>query len=182
MLKRAVSLLVVVFIKSANLYPQEMMWEEMKLLGENIKIDFSLFPTKNKWQEKECFPIFDTPAKRNYRTVITDGAKMEANFDGKYRIVEFGAGSGVQYFFIIDLNNGNVYEGKISTFGIKYNANSPMIIINPIENMFWEDGDLVPRWSFVEYVKWNGKEFIGLAKINGGLYGEPVSKHERVFE
>jgi hypothetical protein len=171
-LKRAVSLLVIIFIKGANLYPQEMTWEEMKLFSENIKIDFSLFPTKSKWKEKECIPILDTPSKRNYRTIITSGTKMVANFDGKYRIVEFGAGSGVQCFFIIDLNNGNVYEGRTPSCGIKYNANSSMIIINPIENMFWEDGDLIPHWSFVEYIKWNGKEFIGLAIINGGLHGD----------
>jgi hypothetical protein len=168
MLKRVVVSLIIVFIESINLYSQEMVWEEMKLFSENIKIDFSRFPTKNKWKEKECSPILDTPSKRNYRTIINNGAKMEANFDGKYRIVEFGAGSSVQYFFIIDLNNGNVYEGRTSSYGIKYSTNSSMIIINPIENMFWEDGDLVPRWSFVEYLKWNGEEFIGLAIINGG--------------
>jgi hypothetical protein len=171
MLKRAAVLLAVVFAGSANLYSQ-MLWEEMKRLGENIRIDFSLFPTKNTWQEKEYSPVLDTPSKKQYRTIITEGAKMAANFDGKYRIVAFGAGSGVQYFFIIDLNNGNVYEGRTSSCGIKYNANSSMIIINPLENMFWEDGDLVPRWSFVEYVKWTGEEFIGLAIINGGLHGD----------
>jgi hypothetical protein len=172
MWKKGIVSLIIIFIEGANVYSQEMIWEEMKRLSENIKIDFSLFPTKNKWQEKECPPILDTPSKKNYRTLITSGVKMEANFDGKYRIVEFGAGSGVQYFFIIDLNNGNVYEGRTSSCSIKYNTNSSMVIINPIENMAWEDGDLVPRWSFVEYLKWNGEEFIGLAIINGGLYGD----------
>jgi lipopolysaccharide biosynthesis protein len=62
MLKRAAVLLVVVFAGGAHLYPQ-MLWEEMKRLGENIKIDFSLFPTKNAWQEKECSPVLDTPSK-----------------------------------------------------------------------------------------------------------------------
>jgi hypothetical protein len=128
------------------------------------------------------FPGFRYPVKKHYRTIITEGAKREANFDGKYRIVEFGVGSGVQYFFIIDLNNGNVYEGRTSAFGIKYNVNSSMLIINPLENMFWEDGDLVPRWSFVEYVKWNGKEFIVLAIINGGLHGdEPVPNESLIY-
>jgi hypothetical protein len=172
MWKKGIVSLIIIFIEGANIYSQEMLWEEMKRLSENIKLDFSLFPTKNTWQEKECSPILDTPSKKQYRTIITNDAKREANFDGKYRIVEFGAGSGVQYFFIIDLNNGNVYEGRMSSCGIKYNINSAMIIINPIENMIWEDGDLVPRWSFVEYLKWNGEEFMGLAIINGGLRGD----------
>ncbi|MDR1127869.1 MAG: hypothetical protein LBL20_01035 [Treponema sp.] len=163
-------LVVIFLLRGINLHSQEMIWEEMNLLNDNVKIDFSLFPTKHKWEKNKCIPVLDTPSKRNYRTIIAGGAEMEANFDGKYRIVEFGAGSGVQYFFIIDLNNGNVYEGRTSSFGIKYTTNSSMIIINPIENMFWEDGDFVPHWSFIEYIKWNGEGFISLAVINGGLY------------
>jgi hypothetical protein len=172
MFKKFLVLFIIVFIENINLYSQEMVWEEMKLLSENIKIDFSLFSTKNGWERKECIPILDTSSKRNYRTIITNGTKMEPNFDGKYRIVEFGQGSGIQYFFIIDLNNGKVYEGRTSSFGIKYSVNSSLVVINPIENMFWEDGDFVPHWSFIEYIKWNGEEFIGLAIINGGLYGD----------
>jgi hypothetical protein len=171
-LKRIIGLFLIAFIAGINLHPQEMTWEEMKLLSEKIKIDFSLFPTENKWERKECVPILDTPSKINYRTIITGGAEMEPDFDGKYRIVQFGAGSGVQYFFIIDLNTGNVYEGRTSSFGIKYSVDSSMIIINPLSNMSWEDGDFVPHWSFIEYIKWTGEGFIGLAVVNGGLRGD----------
>jgi hypothetical protein len=52
-----------------------------------------------------CIPILDTLNKRNYRTIITNASKQYPNFDEKYRIVEFGYGSGAQMFFIIDLNN-----------------------------------------------------------------------------
>jgi hypothetical protein len=164
--KFTVLLTMIIFVKSINIYPDEMGWQEMKIIAENVKVDFSLFPTANVWEEKRCPPVLDTPHKRNYRTIITDAAKSEPNFDGKYRIVEFGMGSGIQYFFIVDLNTGSVHEGRFSSAGIKYSLNSSLIIINPIENMIWEDGDSVPSYSHAEYVRWNGQGFIGLLIIN----------------
>lgn len=165
MYRKAVVFLIIIFIPVMG-YPDEMKWQEMRLIAENVKVDFSLFPTKNGWEKKNCSPVLDSPHKRNYRTIITNAAKNEPNFDGKYRIVEFGMGSGSQYFFIIDLNTGTVYEGRASSSGIKYSPDSSLIIINPIENMIWEDNDPVPIWSYVEYVKWNGQGFIGLLIIN----------------
>ncbi|MDR0710016.1 MAG: hypothetical protein LBF77_08120 [Spirochaetaceae bacterium] len=164
MLRKTIVVLIVILTKSTNVYPDEMGWQEMILIAENVKVDFSLFPTKNVWEKKICSPVLDSPHKRNYRTIITGATGSEPNFDGKYRIVEFGMGSGIQYFFIVDLNTGNVYEGRYSSFGIKYSLNSSLIIINPVENMFWEDDDPVP--SRPEYVKWNGQEFTGLLIIN----------------
>jgi hypothetical protein len=166
MVRNVIVLLVIIFIPNIKIYPDEMKWQEMKLIAENVKVDFSLFPTANVWEKNNRSPVLDSPNKRNYRTIITNAAKSEPNFDGKYRIVEFGMGSGVQYFFIVDLNTGNVYEGRISSSGIKYSLNSSMIIINPVENMSWEDDDFVPSYSYTEYVRWNGQGFIGLLVMN----------------
>ncbi|MDR2404195.1 MAG: hypothetical protein LBD78_09215 [Spirochaetaceae bacterium] len=166
MLRKIIVLLIVIFTGNTTICPDAMGWQEMKLIAEHVKVDFSLFPTTNVWEKKICSPVLDSPNKRNYRTIITNASKNEPNFDGKYRIVEFGMGSGIQYFFIIDLNTGNVYEGKFSSSGITYSLNSSLIIINPVENMIWEDNDAVPLWSHIEYIKWNGQEFVGLLVIN----------------
>ncbi|MCL2800352.1 MAG: hypothetical protein FWD28_01155 [Treponema sp.] len=149
------------------IHSNDLLWAEMKILDGSINIDFSLYPTLNIWDKKECMPVLDTELKLRYQTVITNASKLEPNFDGKYRITSFGYGSSAQYFFIIDLNNGNVFEGRVSSFGIKYNVNSSLIIINPIENMYWEE--IVPEWSTVEYIRWNGDRFIGLVKLNYSL-------------
>ena len=148
-------------------YSNELLWEELKNLANLINIDFSLYPTINIWEKIECVPFLDTELKLNYQSIIINESKLEPNFDGKYRIVNFGYGTNAQFFFIIDLNNGNVYEGKTSSFGIKYELNSSMIIINPIENMFWDNGMSVPKWANIEYIRWNGQEFIGLIILNG---------------
>lgn len=155
------------FVTAAKVYSSEITWQELKLIANNVKISFSMFPTQNAWNGKNSHPVLDTKIKIDYRTILTDASKKEPNFDGKYRIVEFGFGSSTQNFFIIDLNNGNVYEGRASSFGIKYSVNSSLIIINPIENMDWgADNEKIPSWVFIEYVKWTNQEYTGLVALN----------------
>jgi len=147
----------------------EINYETFSLIIDSIKLDFPHFPTNYIWDNTIFDPILDTEIKMNYKTIITNASKEMPNFDGKYRIVEFGYGSGAQYFFIIDLNNGNVYEGKPSIFGIKYELESSLIIINEPEEILeywsgWEE--TIPNWTNMEYLLWQDNQFKNLLIVN----------------
>jgi hypothetical protein len=154
---------------SVNIFSNDINYETLSIIIKNTNFDFSLFSTKNNWDKNVCMPILDTSNKRNYRTIITNASKQEPNFNGKYRIVEFGTGSSAQMFFIIDLNNGNVYEGIPSTHGIKYTVNSSLIIINDpdivLENWKGWDED-IPNWVSIEFVLWENDNYKKLLTIN----------------
>jgi hypothetical protein len=132
-----------------------------KEIGINTTVlSFADFPTDNIWDENECIPILDTQFKMRYQTIITNASKSEPDFDGKYKIVTFGYGSGAQYFFIIDLNSGNVFEGIPSTHGIKYELNSSLIIINdPDIVLEWKGENDIPEWVFSEYILWKNNDY-----------------------
>jgi hypothetical protein len=154
---------------SNNLFSNDIDYENLSIIVNNIELDFSKFPSKNIWNRGECIQNLDTQIKRNYETIITNASKQEPNFNGKYKIVEFGYGSGVQYFFVIDLNSGNVYEGISSTHGIKYRQDSSLIIINDPEIVLlnWKDFDgNIPNWITIEYLLWEGEQWKKILIIN----------------
>ncbi|MDR1030571.1 MAG: hypothetical protein LBL76_06825 [Treponema sp.] len=168
-MKKIIMLLVMVLGLSVNIFSNDINYEILSIIIKNINLDFSFFPTKNNWNRNVCIPILDTRYKKKYQTIITNASKQEPNFDGKYRIIEFGYGSGAQMFFIIDLNNGNVYEGISSTHGIKYRVNSSLIIINDpdtvLENWQYWDEDM-PNWVFIAYVLWENNNYKKIVTIN----------------
>jgi hypothetical protein len=168
-MKKTTMLLIILLELSVNIFSNDINYEILSMIIKNINLDFSMLSTENTWNRNVCTPILDTQNKRNYRTIITNASKQEPNFNGKYRIVEFGQGTGIQMFFIIDLNNGNVYEGIPSTHGIKYTVNSSLIIINDpdivLEN--WKDWDEdIPNWIFIEFVLWENDDYKKLLTIN----------------
>lgn len=70
---------------------------------------------------------------RRYRTRIrqtyeTDGV----SFGGHYCFVYWGCGSPCQMSAIVDVKTGKVYDGPTATLGYEYQANSRMIIVNPL--------------------------------------------------
>jgi hypothetical protein len=159
----------VLILSSNNLFSNDIDYENLTIIVNNIELDFSKFPSKNIWNGGECIPNLDTQIKRNYKTIITNAAKQEPNFNGKYKIVEFGYGSGAQYFFVMDLNSGNVYEGIPSTHGIKYRQDSSLVIINDPEIVLsnWEDfNEDIPNWITIEYLLWEDEQWKKLLIVN----------------
>ena len=147
----------------------EITYETLSLVINNVNIEFIQFPISNVWYNEEHNLIFDTDLKKYWETRILERFKYIQNFNGKYRIVEFGTGSGVQYFFVIDLNNGNIYEGITSTHGIKYTVDSSLIIINDPNIILynWEGWtETIPKWVTIEYYIWENNKFKKLLEIN----------------
>jgi hypothetical protein len=134
----------------------DMYISDFKFIADNVHLHHDQFKTNNVWDKKICPPILDTKLKLRFRTIINNAAAMEPNFDGKYKIIIFGAGSGITAYFVLDLNTGIVYEPHSpSYFGMDYNVNSSLLIINPPTEViqYWEPGyNTIPGWVQTEYL------------------------------
>ena len=157
----------IIIIVAANVYSFEwVLFRDVRLIAENVNIDFSLFPTKNVWTENIPSPIINTRNKRLNESLILESMNQGPNFNGKFRIVEYESEFGGREFFIIDLNFGLVYEGFTRNFhGLQFTLCSSMIVINPIESMPYEDDEYVSNSGPI-IGKWDEQYFIFLVSIN----------------
>ena len=115
------------------------------------------FPSDFKWNGTNAEPILDTDLKQKYRTIITEASRMQPDFNGKYKIAQFGAGTMANSFFIINLETGVVTGGFAFEFALDYSIDSKLIIRNPKEAVldFWKDeleaGEEMPAWCVSEF-------------------------------
>ncbi|GEM_PF-5574852 len=70
------------------------------------------------------------PTAGKYRTRLNKGVKNGANFAGHYSVVEIGCGSNCQNYWIIDVENGKIFEFMQlkSQRGATYKINSKLFI------------------------------------------------------
>ena len=115
------------------------------------------FASDEKWNGKNAAPVLDTETKKNYRTVITEASRLPPDFNGRYKIAQYGAGTMANGFFIINLETGIVTEGFTFELALDYSIDSRLIIRNPKEAVldFWQnelkDGEEIPDWCITEY-------------------------------
>ncbi|MDD5930505.1 MAG: hypothetical protein PUC37_11955 [Spirochaetales bacterium] len=123
------------------------------------------YPSDIKWNENFAEPVLDTEMKRNYRTIITKASRLPPDFNGKYKIAKFGAGTSAYGFFIINLENGVVTEGFPFEFSLDYSLDSKLIIRNPKKEVldYWvgevESREEIPDWYITEYYLFEDEEF-----------------------
>ena len=145
-----------------TIYINDMHINDFKFIVSNVHLNHEQFKTNNSWNREICSPVLDTDLKSRFRTILNNAATMEPNFDGKYRIITYGAGAGTTGYFILDLNTGSIYESNsFSYFGMDYNVISSLLIINPPMEVikYWEsEHNVIPGWVQVEYLAiMNGK-------------------------
>ena len=130
------------------------------------------FPSSFVWNGKNSAPVLDTEIKQNYKTLITQAACLPPDFNGKYKIAQFGAGTMAHGFFIINLESGVVTEGFTFEIALDYSVDSELIIRNPKEAVLdcWKDeleaGEKIPEWCITEYYRFENEELkmIGQSK------------------
>ncbi len=151
-------------------FSQEISINDYKIVISKTNLQLGDFPTKYTFSGKHSNPILDTDFKRKYRTIINSKAKENPNFNGKYCIVEFGYGSSVHYYFIIDLETGVVFNGMTNEFGIQYSIDSRLLIINPSEPIieYWNEEKTIPIRCKTSYVLFENGDFIHLLNVNPG--------------
>lgn len=126
------------------------------------------------WNGTNAEPVLDTETKKSYRTIITEASRMPPDFNGKYKIVQFGAGTMANGFFIINLETGAVTEGFTFEFALDYSIDSKLIIRNPKEAIldFWKDelenGEEIPDWCITEYYLFENDKLTLLKRLEPG--------------
>lgn len=139
---------------------------------EEREITMEDFPTRFVWNGKNASPVLDTEMKQSYKTLITQASCLPPDFNGKYKIAQFGAGTMVHGFFIINLESGVVTEGFTFEIALDYSVDSELIIRNPKEAVLdcWKDeleaGEKIPEWCITEYYRFENEELkmIGQSK------------------
>ena len=131
--------------------------EEAELLSNQKAFYKEDFASDIKWNGKNAAPVLDTETKKNYKTVITEASRLPPDFNGRYKIAQYGAGTMANGFFIINLETGIVTEGFTFELALDYSIDSRLIIRNPKEAVldFWQnelkDGEEIPGWCITEY-------------------------------
>ena len=71
------------------------------------------------------------PKAREYRTRLREGLHEPSDFNGHFKVVSFGCGTGCQFNWVIDLANGKAVGQFETSFGTSYRKNSALLIANP---------------------------------------------------
>ena len=106
---------------------------------QKVKVSLPLFKT---YQVNSLYPgiaakvdLNSNPKKKLFRTAIkTEYKILKLNFAGHYCLVHWGCGSECQESAIVDLVTGKVYDGVDASLGYKFETNSRMVIINPLND------------------------------------------------
>lgn len=98
---------------------------------------FSDFPTR-AWTPGKAAPILDTPGKRNFRTMIREGAQDGPAFGDRYRLAVWGCGTACQQGALVDTRSGRVVPAPDGILGYDLQAGSRLLVVSPLDPEFHE--------------------------------------------
>lgn len=143
---------------------------------ENRGLSFKEHPSKRVWNGRRAPLILDTPFKRRFKTVLTQAAAGEPDFDGSLIIASWGCGSNCQHFAIIEPESGMVHDGLTSRWGIRYRKESSLIVVNDPEGFrinAVEEDPFLPLDFTTEFHRWDGQRLVHLRTIGRMVQTEP---------
>lgn len=70
------------------------------------------------------------PQARQYRTRLADGLSQSPDFNGHYRVVSYGCGTGCQQNWVLDLESGRIAGRFETAMGAAYRRDSSLIVAN----------------------------------------------------
>lgn len=76
---------------------------------------------------------------KTYRTRLREGLKEGADFNGHYKVVSHGCGSGCQGNWVVDVETGKVLGQFYTSSGTLYRKDSGLLIADPL--MSWEENE-----------------------------------------
>jgi len=89
-----------------------------------------------------------------------------ANFAGRYRIVLVGCGTTCQAAIAVDAGSGRVITGPTAEFGIAYQIDSRLLVVNPAERVIsaFANGT-IPLWAGTRWFVFDGGDFHALTPL-----------------
>jgi hypothetical protein len=70
--------------------------------------EFARYPSERPLRGIPVPPRLNTPKAHHYRTILRDAAKKGPNFNGHYRIVDWGCGTNCIEWAVINLETGEI--------------------------------------------------------------------------
>jgi hypothetical protein len=99
------------------------------------------------------------PDAENFRTRLEYSLNERPNFAGHYIVSNWGCGTMCQMVAIVDVKNGDVFFPFTTSMGVCFQADSSLIITNPLDEMTIEDfGEDMPDWLTSGYYTWDGMQ------------------------
>ena len=106
-------------------------------------ISFEDFKISSIYNGKKA--LLDSKSKlieAEYKSIIlNDYEKATINFSGHYCLISYRCGAPCQNFILVDVIEGQVYDGFISENGFQFNLLSRMIIANPPDSLGYYDAN-----------------------------------------
>jgi len=104
-------------------------------LRDCLNLKFSDFkPTENLISP--AAEIKWTAESKEFKTAISEAVAKGVNFSGQYAIAEWGCGTACQEHALVNLQTGDITMLELtSTYGIKFQSDSSLIIVNPTANI-----------------------------------------------
>jgi clan AA aspartic protease (TIGR02281 family) len=80
--------------------------------GPNEPGTFERFPVVAAYRDAPAMPDFDGRDRefKNYRTRIRNGIAEGSDFAGRYKVIQFGCGTGCSFVLLADVSTGRVYS------------------------------------------------------------------------
>jgi hypothetical protein len=143
---------ILIFYITILSFSQDRVRYKPKYYFKDFKVKINSFNTVQRANFKT------NPDAIRFRTKITEALKntKNPNFAGHYLVVEWGCGPSCQCNVIIDMINGNVYEGICTSESYASKSNSRLFITDPADENSFYDLRSVVRLAPTEYV-WNEK-------------------------
>jgi len=103
-------------------------------------------------------PNLNSEFALNFITRITEAAKQEPNFAGRYSLTSWGCGTSCQSGAVVNLVTGEVIAIPTASWGYEYHVHSALLVLNPVEQ--GESLDERPDYGRPEYFLFHGKDFL----------------------
>ena len=81
-----------------------------------VPLQFEDFPATEGPVGRPAAPVLRSHSHKMFQYMIRHGAKLPANFAGRYRIIEWGCGSPCSSYVVVDQKTGEVYDLPFESF------------------------------------------------------------------
>lgn len=130
--------------KKVNNKHIEVKKETWKVIFPTEKIDIELMKEyliePQPFTKSSKLQLEENDDNWRFRTRYREAFKKEADFAGKYKVVQWGCGTACQVNSLVNLETGQIIDGFTSSMGVEYKMNSTIFIVDPFSEEDFQDG------------------------------------------
>lgn len=141
--------------------------------------DYKDFSAGEVFHGQPAEPILVTAQDKSYRTALREGARKGPDFAGHYTIVEWGEGSSVITFAVVDAISGKVFHNPFGPIGfpwlgaasgrsyngLRYRLDSSLLVIDGCPYRANPDSKAGTGACGTYYYNWEKERFVHLRSV-----------------